>query len=191
MHRAETTGVENTPDYFGNHDKPFVPVYVDSIDRLGPAMAAGRCDIVTIDQSVLFSIRSSMKRPDDYVILPQVISKEPLASAVRDDDDQWYKIVRWSLFAMINAEELGVTSQNVGAMLESEDPNIRWMLGSTGDTGSKLGLDNEWAYQIIKQVGNYGEVFEENLGEKSPLKISRGLNALWKDGGILYAPPIR
>lgn len=188
---AETTGVENTPDYFGSHDKTFRPVYVSSTNKLGPAMAAGRCDIATIDQSALFSIRNAMKRPDDYVILPQVISKEPLAGAVRDDDDQWFKIVRWSLYAMINAEELGVDSKNVDEMLMSDNPSIQWLLGRTGDTGSKLGLDNEWAYQIIKQVGNYGEVFEDNLGMNSPLKISRGLNALWKDGGIMYAPPIR
>lgn len=188
---AETTAVGNTPDYFKANGKSFTPVISINMAEQGKFLASGKCDAMTNDQSGLFSVRYDMKNSDDYVILPEVISKEPLGPAVRDDDDQWYKIVKWTLFAMINAEELGINSKNVDEMLKSENAAVHWLLGSRGDTGSELGLDNEWAYQIIKQVGNYGEVFERSLGQKSPLKIKRGLNGLWTDGGIMYAPPIK
>jgi len=188
---AETTAVTNTPDYFEAHGKTFVPVMAISSKEQGRFLAEGRCDAATNDQSALFALRLGLKNPEGYVVLPEVISKEPLGPAVRDDDDQWFKIVRWALFAMVNAEELGVDSANVDEMMKSSDPAIRWLLGSQRDTGAQLGLDDGWAYQIIKQVGNYGEVFERNLGKKSPLKIDRGLNALWKNGGIMYASPIK
>jgi len=188
---AETTAVDNTPDYFKANGKSFTPVIAITMFEQGRFLASGKCDALTNDQSGLFSIRHDMKNSGDYVILPEVISKEPLGPAVRDDDDQWYKIVKWTLNAMINAEELGVNSENVDEMLKSNNPAVHWLLGVKGDTGAELGLDDEWAYQIIKQVGNYGEVFERSLGQKSPLKIKRGLNGLWRDGGIMYAPPIK
>lgn len=188
---AETTAVSSTPEYFERHGKKFTPVIALNSVEQWRFMMAGRCDAITNDQSTLAGVDYRLDTSDEYVVLPEVISKEPLGPAVRDDDDQWYKIVRWALFAMINAEELGVTSENVDEMLKSDDPGVNWLLGVGRDTGAELGLDNKWAYTVIKQVGNYGEVFERNLGMKSPLKLKRGLNGLWKDGGILYAPPIR
>lgn len=188
---AETTAVTNTPDYFKANGKTFVPVIAKTSGEQWDFMVSGRCDAITNDQSTLFALDYENDTSDKYFVLPEVISKEPLGPAVRDDDDQWFKIVRWALFAMINAEELGVNSENVDEMLKSDNPQINWLLGSIGDTGAELGLDDEWAYQIIKQVGNYGEVFERNLGKKSPLKLERGLNGLWKNGGIMYAPPIK
>jgi general L-amino acid transport system substrate-binding protein len=133
-----------------------------------------------------------LKSPDEHMILPEIISKEPLGPAVRRDDDQWFNIVRWTLFAMVNAEELDVTSANVDDMkAKSTNPDVRRLLGVEGEMGKNLGLGNDWAYGIVKRVGNYGEVFERNLGQGSPLKIARGLNQLWNKGGIMYAPPIR
>ena len=129
--------------------------------------------------------------PDDHMVLPEIISKEPLGPVVRQGDDQWFNIVRWSLFAMINAEELGVTSQNVDDMKSSDSPNIQRLVGVDGNFGTELGLTNEWAYNIIKHVGNYGEVYEATVGPDTPLKLERGVNALWSKGGIQYAPPIR
>ena len=145
----------------------------------------------TDDTSGLYAERVRLSNPDDNVILPEVISKEPLAPVVRQGDDQWFDVLRWSVYSMINAEELGVTSKNVDDMKKSDNPNIKRMLGTEGDQGKALGLSNEWAYNIIKQLGNYGEMFDRNVGEGSPLKIKRGLNALWNKGGIQYAPPIR
>ena len=151
----------------------------------------GQCDAYTSDASNLASERSALADPDAHIILPEIISKEPLGPAVRHGDSEWADVVRWSLYAMIAAEEYGVTSQNVQQMLSSENPEIRRLLGVEGDMGAKLGLANDWAVQIILQVGNYGESFARNVGVDTPLGLERGLNAQWKDGGLLYAPPVR
>ena len=129
--------------------------------------------------------------PDMAVVLPEIISKEPLGPAVRQNDDQWFNLVKWSLFAMLNAEELGITQANVDEQLNSENPDVMRLLGQDGDFGEPMGISTDWAYQIIKQVGNYADIFDRNVGADSDFKIARGLNALWKDGGIQYAPPIR
>jgi general L-amino acid transport system substrate-binding protein len=147
--------------------------------------------VLTSDQSQLYGLRIKLKEPDKAEILPDVISKEPLGPAVRQGDDAWFNIARWTLFAMVNAEELGVTSANADEMKSSSNPEIRRLLGLEGIKGKGLGLADDWAYRIVKQVGNYGEVFERNVGSGSPLGIPRGLNALWREGGLQYAPPIR
>jgi general L-amino acid transport system substrate-binding protein len=145
--------------------------------------------VFTTDVSGLVSTRGSRApNPADHVILPEVISKEPLGPAVRHGDDKWFDVVKWSMFAMLEAEEMGITSKNIEQQLASKDPAVQRFVGATGDIGKMLGLDNKWAYNIVKQVGNYGESFEANL---KPLGFDRGLNALWKDGGLMYAPPIR
>jgi general L-amino acid transport system substrate-binding protein len=156
------------------------------------AYFAGRCDALSADASALATIRmNATPQPDQHVVLPELISKEPLAPAVRQGDDQWFDIVKWSEFAMIETEERGVGSQNVDAMLSSTDPNIKRLLGVTPGLGAALGLDDRWAYTIIKQVGNYGESFDRNVGAGSQLKLPRGLNALWTQGGLMYAMPFR
>ena len=151
----------------------------------------GQCDAYTSDSSNLASERSSLPDPAAHVILPEIISKEPLGPAVRQGDSEWADVVRWSLYAMIAAEEYGVTSQNVGQMLASEHPEVRRLLGVEGDMGAKLGLPNDWAVRILTQVGNYGESFARNVGADTPLGLERGLNAQWNEGGLLYAPPVR
>jgi general L-amino acid transport system substrate-binding protein len=152
---------------------------------------SGRCDVVTSDKSQLGSLRASSATPDDYIILPEDFSKEPLGPMVRQGDDEWFMVVRWALNAMIEAEEYGIDSKNLDEMLKSPNPNIQRILGVSGDMGKGLGLDKKWAYNIIKQVGNYGESFERNIGMGSPLKLERGLNAQWTKGGVMYAWPIR
>jgi len=148
--------------------------------------------VLTSDQSQLYAQRIKLAKPDDYVVLPEVISKEPLGPAVRQGDEEWFDIVRWTLFAMLNAEELGVTSTNVEQMAKTtKNPDVARLLGAEGEYGKDLKLANDWAVQIVKQVGNYGEVFERNVGKGSELKIERGLNALWNKGGLQYAPPVR
>ena len=148
--------------------------------------------MLTSDQAQLYALRSKLKNPEASKVLPEVISKEPLGPYVREGDDNWFDIVKWSLFVMINAEEMGITSLNVDHVKETaEDPQVRRLLGLEDGAGKGLGLDKDWSYRIIRLVGNYGESFERNLGIHSPLKIKRGLNAPWKDGGILYAPPVR
>ncbi len=148
--------------------------------------------MLTSDQSQLYAQRIKLAKPDDYVVLPEVISKEPLGPAVRQGDEEWFDIVRWTLFAMLNAEELGVTSTNVEQMAKTtKNPDVARLLGAEGEYGKDLKLANDWAVQIVKQVGNYGEVFERNVGKGSELKIERGLNALWNKGGLQYAPPVR
>lgn len=149
----------------------------------------GKCDAFTSDRSALAAFRSQFEDPDAHIILPEIISKEPLGPVVRHGDDQWFDIVKWTLFALVQAEESGVTSENVDGMKASTDPAIRHLLGVTGDAGGKLGLADDWAYQIVKQVGNYGEVYERNVGPATPIGLERGLNALWVDGGLMYAPP--
>ena len=155
------------------------------------AYDAGRCDAFTTDASGLYSERLKLADLNDHMVLPEIISKEPLGPAVRQGDDQWADIVRWSLNAMVEAEELGVTSENAAAMRESTNPSIRRLLGVEGAFGQNLGIPNNWAYAIITQVGNYGQSFERSVGENTPLGIPRGLNALWNEGGLQYSPPIR
>jgi len=155
------------------------------------AYAAGRCDAYTTDQSALYAYRLQLRDPDAHIILPEIISKEPLGPVVRQGDDQWGDIVKWAHYAMLTAEELGVRSTNVEAMRNSKNPTIRRLLGLEGSFGDNLDIPADWAYQIIRTVGNYGESFARNLGKDSPLKIERGLNAQWNKGGLQYAPPIR
>ena len=186
--QAGTTSELNLSDYFKSNNMKFKAITFDTSDQTIKGFEAGRCDMLTSDQSQLYALRIKLAKPSDAIVLPEVISKEPLGPVVRQGDDQWFNIVRWSLNAMINAEELGVTKVNAKEMKKSKDPAIGRLMGGQGN---KLGLDDAWSYNIISQVGNYGEVFEANVGSGSPLKIGRGLNALWNKGGIMYAPPIR
>jgi general L-amino acid transport system substrate-binding protein len=186
-----TTTELNLADYFRANNMKMKPVVIESTPELAKAFFAGRCDVLTSDASQLASTRSVAPNPDDYIILPEIISKEPLAPVVRHGDDQWYDIVNFSVLAMIAAEELGITSKNVDEMLKSEDPKIQRFLGVSEGNGKALGLDEKWAYNIVKQVGNYGEVFERNVGVDTPLKLERGLNAQWNKGGIMYSPPFK
>lgn len=186
-----TTNELNLADFFRQRGMDYKPVVFEKLPETIQAYNADRCDVLTADASQLYSIRLSLGAPQEHIVLPEVISKEPLGPAVRQGDAQWANIVRWSLFAMINAEELGVTSGNADEMLASPNPEIKRLLGKEGDFGKGIGLDNDWAYQILKSVGNYGQSFDRNVGEGSRLKISRGQNALWRDGGLQYAPPIR
>ena len=190
--QAGTTTELNLADYFRANNMSYTPITFDTSDQTVKAFEAGRCDALTSDQSQLYALRIKLADPSSAIVLPEVISKEPLGPVVRQGDDEWFNIVKWMLFAMVNAEELGVTSQNVDDMkANSTDPNVRRLLGLEGVKGSFMGLPDDWGYNIIKLVGNYGEVFERNVGSGSPLGISRGLNALWNKGGIQYAPPIR
>jgi general L-amino acid transport system substrate-binding protein len=166
-------------------------VVIEQTTELSKAFFAGRCDALTSDASQLAAHRSVAPNPKDYVLLPEIISKEPLAPVVRHGDDQWYDIVNWTVMALIQAEEFGITSKNVDEMLNSKDPEIQRFLGVTPGMGKALGLDEKWAYNIVKQVGNYGEIFERNVGVNTPLGLERGLNALWSNGGIMYAAPVR
>ena len=187
-----TTTELNLADYFRGNNMTFKPVVFEDLEESKVAFFSGRCQVYTTDASGLASIRAvDAPNPDDYVILPEIISKEPLGPVVRRGDDDWFAVVKWVVNATLNAEELGVTSANVDAMKGSNSPNIQRLLGVSGDMGGKLGLDNDWAYNVIKQVGNYGEIFERNVGPNTALKLQRGLNALWNDGGLMYGPPIR
>lgn len=190
--QAGTTTELNLADYFRANKMSYTPITFDKSDETVKAFEAGRCDALTSDQSQLYALRIQLANPDSAVVLPEVISKEPLGPVVAQGDDEWFNIVRWALFAQLNAEELGVTSANIDDMMaNSKDPNILRLLGKEGIKGKGLGLADEWAYSVVKHVGNYSEMFERNVGMDSPLKISRGLNALWNQGGIQYAPPIR
>jgi general L-amino acid transport system substrate-binding protein len=160
-------------------------------DEAVKAYDAGRCDAYTTDASALYAERLRTVNPDDHVVLPDIISKEPLGPAVRHGDDQWFDIVRWVHFVLLNSEELGVSKANVEQQTKSDNPEIRRLLGVEGKAGEAFGLSNDFVVRIVKNVGNYGEIFEKNLGSNSPLKISRGLNALWTKGGLQYAPPVR
>jgi general L-amino acid transport system substrate-binding protein len=186
--QAGTTSELNLADYFKANNMKYRAVTYDSSDQTIKGFEAGRCDVLTSDQSQLYALRIKLAKPESAIVLPEVISKEPLGPVVRQGDDKWFNIVKWTLFAMVNAEELGVSSSNIKKMKDSKDPAIQRLM--TGQ-GEKLGLADEWSYNIISQVGNYGEIFERNVGAGSPLKIQRGLNALWNKGGIMYAPPIR
>lgn len=187
------TSNENTmADWARANNVSYQPVVIEQFNEVVNAFASGRCDVFTTDASGLASIRiSKLSNPDDYQVLPEIISKEPLGPFVRQGDDRWLNIVKWSLHAMVNAEELGVTSGNVDEQLHSPNPNIQRLLGVTEGAGKNMGVDEKWAYNIIKQVGNYGESFERTVGQGSPLKIQRGLNALWTDGGLMYGLPVR
>lgn len=186
-----TTTEMNVADFFRSNGMKMKPVVIENTAELAKAFFAGRCDCLTSDASQLAGTRSVSPNPDDYVILPEIISKEPLAPAVRHGDNQWKDIVNWAILATINAEELGITSKNVDEMLKSKDPIIQRFLGVSPGNGQALGLDEKFAYNIIKQVGNYGEIFERNVGVNTPLGIERGLNALWTKGGLMYSPPFK
>ncbi|RDE25335.1 amino acid ABC transporter substrate-binding protein [Motiliproteus coralliicola] len=189
--QSGTTTELNLSDYFREHKMSFSPVVFDTSDQTVKGFEAGRCDVLTSDQSQLYALRIKLANPDSAMVLPEVISKEPLGPVVRQGDDLWFNIVKWSLNAMINAEELGLTSANIDKMKESSNPGVRRFVGMEGPKGSGMELSDDWAYQIVKQVGSYGEAFERNVGSGSPLQIDRGVNALWSKGGFLYAPPMR
>ncbi|MCP4075608.1 MAG: amino acid ABC transporter substrate-binding protein [Gammaproteobacteria bacterium] len=186
--QAGTTTELNLADYFRENGMKYKSVTYDTSDATIKGFEAGRCDMLSSDQSQLYALRIKLKNPGAAIVLPEVISKEPLGPVVRQGDDKWFNIVKWSLMAMVNAEELGVTSKNASSMKSTKNPSIGRLMGGQGE---KLGLGDGWAYNIVSQVGNYGESFERNVGMSSPLKISRGLNALWSKGGLQYAPPIR
>ena len=189
--QAGTTTELNVADYFKANGMKFTPVVFDTSDQTVKGFESGRCDVLTSDQSQLYALKIKLAKPDAAQVLPEVISKEPLGPAVRQGDEQWSTLVKWTLFAMVSAEELGVTSKNVDEMKASKNPDVRRLLGLEEPSGKVLGIQPDWGYQIVKQVGNYGEVFERNIGQGSVLKIKRGLNALWNNGGIQYAPPVR
>jgi general L-amino acid transport system substrate-binding protein len=186
-----TTTEQNVADFFRSNKMNMKPVVIEQNTELNQAFFAGRCDCLTSDASQLAGIRAVAPNSDDYVILPEIISKEPLAPAVRHGDEQWRDIVDFTVLAMIAAEDMGITSKNVDEMLKSPNPDIKRLLGVTPGNGKALGLDEKWAYNIIKKVGNYEEVFESNVGINTKLKLKRGLNAQWKDGGLMYAPPFK
>jgi general L-amino acid transport system substrate-binding protein len=186
-----TTTELNLSDYFRAHNMQLKSVTFATATEAVKAYETGRCDAYTTDGSSLYSERLRLTNPNDHILLPEIISKEPLGPAVRQGDDQWFDIVKWTLFAMINAEELNLTSTNIDDMKASTNPDIKRFVGTDGNYGEQLGLPKDWAVSIVKLVGNYGEVFERNVGSGSPLKIDRGLNKLWNKGGIQYAPPIR
>ncbi len=186
-----TTTEMNVADFFRRHNMKWKPVVIENTAELARAFFAGRCDCLTSDASQLASTRSVAPDPNDYIILPDIISKEPLAPVVRHGDDQWYDIVNWTVMALIQAEEFGITSKNVDSFLKSKDPAIMRFLGTTPGMGKALGLDDKWAYNIIKQVGNYGEIFERSVGPNTPLKLERGLNDLWTRGGLMYSAAMR
>ncbi|HSS63500.1 MAG TPA: amino acid ABC transporter substrate-binding protein [Gammaproteobacteria bacterium] len=188
-----TTTELNLADYFRANNMQFTPVVFEGLEESLSAFFAGRCQVYTTDKSGLASIRSvDAPNPDDYLILPETISKEPLGPSVRRGDDEWFAIAKWVVFGLLEAEEKGVTSANVDQMkANSDSPTVKRLLGTSGEMGQLLGLDSEWAYRMIKQVGNYGEIYARNVGPETPLKLERGLNALWVDGGLMYAMPVR
>jgi general L-amino acid transport system substrate-binding protein len=190
-----TTTELNLADYFRANKMSFKPVVIEKVDEIRAAFFSGRCDVYTTDASALAATRvANVPAPltqDDFVILPDIISKEPLAPVVRHGDNQFADIVRWTQYAMVEAEEYGINSKNVDEMLKSDNPTIKRILGVTPGMGKALGVDEKWVYNVVKQVGNYGESFDRNVGKDSALKIDRGLNKLWTQGGLQYAPPIR
>jgi general L-amino acid transport system substrate-binding protein len=189
--QSGTTTIDNLMDFFSSNGMALQEVVSASADESLKNYNAGLCSAMTSDLSQLYALRLRLAKPKDQVILPDVISKEPLGPVVRSDDLQWIGMVKWVYFAMINAEELGVSSRTIDQALRSQKPEVKRLLGTSGDFGEEIGLTNAWAANIIRSVGNYGEVFERNLGAKTPLAIPRGLNQLWSEGGIQYAPPIR
>lgn len=186
-----TTTELNMADFFRSNKMEYKPVVFEKADEVVAAYDAGRCDVYTTDRSGLAAQRLKLKNPDAHMVLPEIISKEPLGPVVRHGDDQWFDLVKWTLYGMLEAEEYGVSSRNVDKMKNSSNPVIKRLLGTEGDMGKNLGVDNNWAYNIVKEVGNYGEVYDRNVGPATPLKLERGANALWKDGGLQYAMPVR
>ena len=191
--QAGTTTELNLADYFRSNNMDYKPVVFEAKEEADAAYNAGRCDAYTTDASGLYSIRLKMANPDDHTVLPEIISKEPLGPAVRQNDSRWFDIVSWAHYATVAAEEFGITQANVDEMKSSDNPDIKRFLGEEAEStiGADLGLPKDWAVQIVKAVGNYGEIFERNVGQGSPLKIDRGINAQWTKGGLQYAPPIR
>jgi general L-amino acid transport system substrate-binding protein len=189
--QANTTTELNLGDFFRTNNMKYEEKKFHTVDDVFNAYASGQCDTLTSDVSQLYALRLKLAKPSEQVILPDVISKEPLAPVVRQKDDDWLLLVKWTLFAMIDAEELGINSKNIAEALKSAKPAVRRFVGTEGDYGRELGLTNDWAVRIIRHVGNYGEVYDRNVGIGSMLGIPRGLNQLWNAGGILYAPPIR
>ncbi len=187
-----TTTELNLADYFRANKMTFKPVVIEKVDEVRAAFFSGRCDVYTTDASALYATRvANAPKPEDYIILPEIISKEPLGPVVRHGDNQFADVVRWTQFAMVEAEEYGISSKTVDEMLKSDNPVIKRILGTTPGMGKALGLDEKWVYNIVKQVGNYGEIFDRNVGMGSAIKIARGQNELWTKGGLQYAPPIR
>jgi len=189
--QSGTTTLLNLADYFRANNMHYEEVKFDKLDDVLKAYDTGKCDTLTSDISQLYALRLKLSNPDDHTILPDIISKEPLAPVVRQRDDDWMMIVKWTLYAMIDAEELGVTSKNIDEALKSKKPDVMRLVGTEGHYGEQLGLTKDWAVRIIRHVGNYGEVYDRNIGADSKLKIPRGMNELWSAGGVLYAPPIR
>jgi general L-amino acid transport system substrate-binding protein len=191
--QSGTTTEKNLNDYSKSAGLSMKPVVFETQEAADKAYDAGRCQAYTTDASGLASIRNkALSKPDDHLILPELISKEPLGPSVRRGDDEFFTIAKWVVFALIEAEEYGITQGNVDQMkAESKDPVVQRILGTSEDTGKLLGLDKDWAYRALKAVGNYGEIFERNVGPKSPLKLPRGANNLWSKGGYMYAPPVR
>jgi general L-amino acid transport system substrate-binding protein len=190
--QRDTTSATNVKQYFTLNRMRFRLLEFDGPEAATEAYAAGQCEAMTSDRSQLFALRSRLAKPEDSVVLPEVISREPLSPAVREGDANWLNIVRWTLFAMIDAEEQGIDSTNVERISkQARNPAVRYFLGLDGETAKALGLEGPWVFRILKQVGNYAESYERNLGKDSPVQIKRGLNALWRDGGLLYAPPAR
>jgi general L-amino acid transport system substrate-binding protein len=187
----ETTTALNLGDYFRANNMKYEEKKFGNLDGMFNAYASGQCDVLTADVSQLYALRLKLAKPGEHEILADVISKEPLAPVVRQKDDDWLLIVKWTLFAMMNAEELGIDSKNIADAVKSKKPDVMRFVGTEGDYGENLGLTKDWAVRIIRHVGNYGEVYERNVGSGSQLGIPRGLNQLWNAGGILYAPPIR
>ena len=186
-----TTTEQNVADYFRSKNMKMKPVVIENNAELNKAFFAGRCDCLTSDASQLAGARSVAPNPSDYIILPEIISKEPLAPAVRHGDNQWKDVVNWTVMAMLEAEELGITSKNVDEMLKSTNPAVQRFLGVVPGNGKALGLEENFAYNIVKQVGNYAEVFDRNVGPSTPLALERGLNALWTNGGLMYSFPFK
>jgi general L-amino acid transport system substrate-binding protein len=189
--QADTTTALNVADYFRANNMKYTEVRLPKVEDVLKAYQDGRCDVITADVSQLYAQRQRFSDPGEHTILPDVISKEPLAPVVRQRDDDWLLIVKWTLYAMLNAEELGVTSQNIDEALKSKKPDVMRLVGTEGAYGEQLGLTKDWAARIIRHVGNYGEVYDRNVGTGSKLNIPRGMNQLWSNGGIQYAPPIR
>lgn len=187
-----TSSVQPLADYFAANKMTYKPVMFDTTEATQGAFLAGRCQVYTTDMSDLAGLRTRSRNPDDLMILPDTISKEPLGPSVRRGDDEWFQIVRWSFYAMVEAEENGVTRANIDQLrATSTNPQVKRLVGSGDDTGKLLGLDKDWSYRIIKQVGNYGESWTANFGPKTPMNLPRSLNNLWTKGGLMYAPPIR
>jgi len=186
--QSGTTTELNLADYFRRLQIKFTPVVFETIDQTYAAYDSGRCDAVTSDVSQLLAQKTTLKQPNDHVVLADVMSKEPLGPAVRHGDDQWLDIIKWVAFGLIQAEEFGVASKNIGSFADSKDPNMRRFLGAEGGLGTMLGLSDDFMARVVRLVGNYGELFERHL---QPLNLARGVNALWTQGGLLYAPPFR